>query len=338
MSRNVEDAIVLCRSIEQNIGRVIVGKETTIRLIMITLTAGGHLLIEDVPGIGKTTMVRALARSLDLQFSRIQFTPDVMPSDVTGYNIFNPTTGEFEFRPGAIMTQILLADEINRTSPKTQSALLEAMQENQVTVDRRTYHLPRPFIVLATQNPIEQQGTYILPEAQLDRFMMQITLGYPSFEEEINILDRFSEDEPMETLQPVASAEDVIWLQETARKIYVSEPIKQYISHLAQKTLVDVPGFLPGTQQEYGGIIRHGAKMLYAYSEASVPKVTVITRKAYGGAYIGMCSKHLGGDIVLGWPTAEIAVMGAEGAANIIFSREIRNADMVSGCSSPNIS
>jgi len=134
------------------------------------------------------------------------------------------------------MTQILLADEINRTSPKTQSALLEAMQENQVTVDRRTYHLPRPFIVLATQNPIEQQGTYILPEAQLDRFMMQITLGYPSFEEEINILDRFSEDEPMETLQPVASAEDVIWLQETARKIYVSEPIKQYISHLAQKT------------------------------------------------------------------------------------------------------
>jgi MoxR-like ATPase len=134
------------------------------------------------------------------------------------------------------MTQILLADEINRTSPKTQSALLEAMQENQVTVDRRTYHLPRPFIVLATQNPIEQQGTYILPEAQLDRFMMQITLGYPSFEEEINILDRFSEDEPMETLQSVASAEDVIWLQETARKIYVSEPIKQYISHLAQKT------------------------------------------------------------------------------------------------------
>ena len=236
MSRNVEDAIVLCRSIEQNIGRVIVGKETTIRLIMIALTAGGHLLIEDVPGIGKTTMVRALARSLDLQFSRIQFTPDVMPSDVTGYNIFNPTTGEFEFRPGAIMTQILLADEINRTSPKTQSALLEAMQENQVTVDRRTYHLPRPFIVLATQNPIEQQGTYILPEAQLDRFMMQITLGYPSFEEEINILDRFSEDEPMETLQPVASAEDVIWLQETARKTYVSEPIKQYISHLAQKT------------------------------------------------------------------------------------------------------
>ena len=160
MSRNVEDAIVLCRSIEENIGRVIVGKEATIRLIMIALTAGGHLLIEDVPGIGKTTMVRALARSLDLQFSRIQFTPDVMPSDVTGYNIFNPMTGVFEFRPGAIMTQILLADEINRTSPKTQSALLEAMQENQVTVDRRTYHLPRPFIVLATESDRTARDLY----------------------------------------------------------------------------------------------------------------------------------------------------------------------------------
>ncbi|HHW92987.1 MAG TPA: MoxR family ATPase [Clostridiaceae bacterium] len=236
MSRNIEDAIVLCRSIERNVNHVIVGKESTIRLIMIALTAGGHLLIEDVPGIGKTTMVRALARSLDLQFSRIQFTPDVMPSDVTGYNVFNPMTGKFEFRPGAIMTQILLADEINRTSPKTQSALLEAMQESQVTVDRQTYRLPEPFIVLATQNPIEQQGTYILPEAQLDRFMMQITLGYPSFEEEFNILDRFSEDEPLATLQPVASAQDVLWLQATARRVYVADPIKQYISHLAQKT------------------------------------------------------------------------------------------------------
>ncbi len=236
MSRDIEDAVVLCRSIEQNINRVIVGKESTIRLIMIALTARGHLLIEDVPGIGKTTMVRALARSLDLQFSRIQFTPDVMPSDVTGYNVFNPKTGEFEFRPGAIMTQILLADEINRTSPKTQSALLEAMQENQVTVDRKTYRLPEPFIVLATQNPVEQQGTYILPEAQLDRFMMQITLGYPSFEEEFIILDRFSEDEPLADLRPVASSEDVIWLQETARQVYVADPIKQYISHLTQKT------------------------------------------------------------------------------------------------------
>lgn len=236
MNRKIEDAVELCRAIEQNINRVIIGKEKTIRLIMIALTAGGHILIEDVPGIGKTTLVRALARSLDLRFSRIQFTPDVMPSDVTGYNVFNPTTGKFEFRPGAILTQILLADEINRTSPKTQSALLEAMQENQVTVDQTTYHLPKPFIVLATQNPIEQQGTYILPEAQLDRFMMQITLGYPSFEEELDILSRFSEEDPLDTLEPIATSEEVFWLQETARKIYVAPPLMHYISHLAQKT------------------------------------------------------------------------------------------------------
>ncbi len=236
MNRKIEDAVELCRAIEQNINRVIIGKEKTIRLIMIALTAGGHILIEDVPGIGKTTLVRALARSLDLRFSRIQFTPDVMPSDVTGYNVFNPTTGKFEFRPGAILTQILLADEINRTSPKTQSALLEAMQENQVTVDQTTYPLPKPFIVLATQNPIEQQGTYILPEAQLDRFMMQITLGYPSFEEELDILSRFSEEDPLDTLEPIATSEEVFWLQETARKIYVAPPLMHYISHLAQKT------------------------------------------------------------------------------------------------------
>ena len=236
MNNDLENAVKLCERIETNIGRVIVGKEDTIRLIVIALTARGHLLIEDVPGIGKTTMVRALAKSLDLQFSRIQFTPDVMPSDVTGYNVYNPVTGEFDFRPGAVMTQILLADEINRTSPKTQSSLLEAMQENQVTVDRVTYPLPEPFMVLATQNPIEQQGTYILPEAQLDRFMMLVSLGYPTYEEEIDILDRFSEQEPLTSLESVASSDDVFWLQNMARLVFVSDPIKQYISQLAQKT------------------------------------------------------------------------------------------------------
>ncbi|NLA71005.1 MAG: MoxR family ATPase [Clostridiaceae bacterium] len=236
MNNDLENAVKLCERIETNIGRVIVGKEDTIRLIVIALTARGHLLIEDVPGIGKTTMVRALAKSLDLQFSRIQFTPDVMPSDVTGYNVYNPVTGEFDFRPGAVMTQILLADEINRTSPKTQSSLLEAMQENQVTVDRVTYPLPEPFMVLATQNPIEQQGTYILPEAQLDRFMMLVSLGYPTYEEEIDILNRFSEQEPLTSLESVASSDDVFWLQNMARLVFVSDPIKQYISQLAQKT------------------------------------------------------------------------------------------------------
>ena len=229
-------AVDLLDQIEENIARVIVGKQDTVRLMLTALIAGGHLLLEDVPGIGKTTLVRALARSLDLDFARIQFTPDVMPSDVTGYNVFNPVTGEFDFRLGAVMTQILLADEINRTSPKTQSALLEAMQENQVTVDRKTFSLPKPFMVLATQNPIEQQGTYILPEAQLDRFMMQLSLGYPSHEEELNILDRFSKEQPLDTLEAVATREDVFRLQEMSRKVHVSNPIRHYLAHLAQRT------------------------------------------------------------------------------------------------------
>ncbi len=229
-------AVDLLDQIEENIARVIVGKQDTVRLMLTALIAGGHLLLEDVPGIGKTTLVRALARSLDLDFARIQFTPDVMPSDVTGYHVFNPVTGEFDFRLGAVMTQILLADEINRTSPKTQSALLEAMQENQVTVDRKTFSLPKPFMVLATQNPIEQQGTYILPEAQLDRFMMQLSLGYPSHEEELNILDRFSKEQPLDTLEAVATREDVFWLQEMSRKVHVSNPIRHYLAHLAQRT------------------------------------------------------------------------------------------------------
>lgn len=236
MKIDTDKAVALCGRIESNISKIIIGKEEAIRLMLITLTAGGHLLLEDVPGIGKTTMVRALARSLDLAFSRIQFTPDVMPSDVTGYHIYNSVTGEFDFKPGAIMTQILLADEINRTSPKTQSALLEAMQENQVTVEQKTFELPRPFMVLATQNPIEQQGTYILPEAQLDRFMMQIRLGYPTHEEELHILERYAGDPPLDSLESVASNQDVFWLQSAARQIHVADPVKHYLAHLAQKT------------------------------------------------------------------------------------------------------
>ncbi len=231
-----DKAVHLAERIENNISQVMIGKKQAIRYMLIVLTAGGHLLLEDVPGIGKTTMVRALARSLDLTFSRIQFTPDVMPSDVTGYHVYNPVTGEFDFKAGAVMTQILLADEINRTSPKTQSALLEAMQENQVTVDRKTFQLPRPFMVLATQNPIEQQGTYVLPEAQLDRFMMQIDLGYPSHEEELAIMDRFSSDQPLDKLEAVASSQDVFWLQEAARQVHVSDPVRHYMAHLAQRT------------------------------------------------------------------------------------------------------
>ncbi len=236
MTINPDKACALAQDIENNVSEVIVGKNKTIRLLLIALTAGGHVLIEDVPGIGKTTLVTALARSLDLNFARIQFTPDVMPSDVTGYNIFDQKTGDFTFKPGAIMTQILLADEINRTSPKTQSALLEAMQENQVTVDQNTYELPQPFMVMATQNPIEQQGTYVLPEAQLDRFMFRMTLGYPTAKEEINIMSRFSAENPIENLLPVATSADVLWLRDQARQVYVADAIKVYITNLAQQT------------------------------------------------------------------------------------------------------
>ena len=236
MTVNPDKACALAQNIENNVSQVMVGKNKTIRLLLIALTAGGHVLIEDVPGIGKTTLVTALARSLDLDFARIQFTPDVMPSDVSGYNIFDQKTGDFTFKPGAIMTQILLADEINRTSPKTQSALLEAMQENQVTVDQTTYELPQPFMVMATQNPIEQQGTYVLPEAQLDRFMFRMTLGYPTAKEEINIMSRFSGENPIENLLPVADAADVLWLRDQARQLYVADAIKIYITNLAQQT------------------------------------------------------------------------------------------------------
>jgi MoxR-like ATPase len=236
MTINPDKACALAQDIENNVSEVIVGKNKTIRLLLIALTAGGHVLIEDVPGIGKTTLVTALARSLDLDFARIQFTPDVMPSDVTDYNIFDQKTGDFTFKPGAIMTQILLADEINRTSPKTQSALLEAMQENQVTVDQTTYELPQPFMVMATQNPIEQQGTYVLPEAQLDRFMFRMTLGYPTAKEEINIMSRFSAENPIENLLPVATSADVLWLRDQARQVYVADAIKVYITNLAQQT------------------------------------------------------------------------------------------------------
>ncbi|HHU12987.1 MAG TPA: MoxR family ATPase [Clostridiaceae bacterium] len=236
MTVNPKEAGALCRLIEDNISRVMVGKRPAIHQLMIALASSGHVLLEDVPGIGKTTMVSALAKSLSLNFNRIQFTPDVMPSDVTGFNLYNPSNGKFEFQPGVIMTQLLLADEINRTSPKTQSALLEAMQENQVTVDGTTYVIPQPFMVLATQNPIEHVGTYTLPEAQLDRFMLKVSLGYPNYEEEMEILNRFSENKPLEKLKAVASDQDVLWLREQAKLVYVSDAIRQYIVGLSRVT------------------------------------------------------------------------------------------------------
>ena len=227
----------LVRALQQNIAQVVVGKDEVIELALIALLCKGHVLIEDVPGVGKTTLASALAKSLDCSFKRIQFTPDVTPSDVTGFSIVNFKTNELEFKPGAVMSQIVLADEINRTSPKTQSSLLEVMEEYQVTVDGVTHPLPRPFLVLATQNPVEFVGTYPLPEAQMDRFFMRISIGYPSIEDEMDILERYSAPvSPLSTLQPVCSAEDILAMQAAVAEIYCSREVRSYVANITSAT------------------------------------------------------------------------------------------------------
>jgi MoxR-like ATPase len=232
----IPDALSLIKRIRDNIAKVMVGKQDTLDQLLIALISHGHVLLEDIPGIGKTTLVSSLAKSLGLTFRRIQFTPDVMPSDITGFNLYNQKTAQFEFHPGVVMSQLILADEINRTSPKTQSSLLEAMQENQVTVDGVTYAVPQPFMVLATQNPIEQVGTYPLPEAQLDRFMLKVSLGYPSLQEEMDIYARFAGHSPLQELGSVVSLDELIDLQETVLKVYCAESIRRYIATVASRT------------------------------------------------------------------------------------------------------
>src|SRR5215212_4629422 len=213
----------------KNVQQVIVGKDQEIRLTLLALLCEGHLLIEDVPGVGKTMLARAIARSVGCKFRRIQFTPDMLPSDVTGVSIFNQKNMEFEFRAGPIMAQIVLTDEINRATPKTQSALLEAMEERQVTVDGVTHAMARPFLVLATQNPIEYEGTFPLPEAQVDRFMMRIHLGYPTKAHEVDVLSRQADHHPIEDIQQVVSVEELVEAQQVARTVYVDELVKNYI-------------------------------------------------------------------------------------------------------------
>jgi MoxR-like ATPase len=219
-----------------NLERVIVGKRDALELIAVALLCEGHVLIEDVPGVGKTMLARSLARSLDCDFHRIQFTPDMLPSDITGVSIYNQKKGEFEFRPGPIIGQIILADEINRATPKTQAALLEAMEERQVTVDGSTHVLPRPFMVLATQNPIEYEGTFPLPEAQLDRFLLRVRLGYPEFEDEIKVLDSQRLKHPIETLGAVMSTAEVLSAAEQIKTVFVSPAAKRYITDLSRRT------------------------------------------------------------------------------------------------------
>lgn len=219
-----------------NIEKVIIGKRASIELAIVSLLCQGHLLIEDVPGVGKTMLARSLARSLGCVFRRIQFTPDMLPSDVTGVSIFNQVTREFEFRPGPIMAQIVLADEINRATPKTQAAMLEAMEERQMTVDGITHHLPSPFMVMATQNPIEYEGTFPLPEAQLDRFLIRVRLGYPSPEDEIKVMDLQQFRHPITELMQQVAVEELAEVQEAVKGVFVAPAIKRYIVALARQT------------------------------------------------------------------------------------------------------
>lgn len=220
----------------ENLEKVIVGKRQSLETIVIGLLCQGHVLIEDVPGVGKTILARSLARSLDCTFNRIQFTPDMLPSDVTGVSIYNQQKGKFEFRPGPVIGQIVLADEINRATPKTQASLLEAMEERQVTVDGVTHTLPRPFMVLATQNPIEYEGTFPLPEAQLDRFLLRLRLGYPTIAHEIRILEDQQLQHPIETIKPVAKLREILAVIDEVKQIFVSPTIKRYIVDLTTST------------------------------------------------------------------------------------------------------
>jgi MoxR-like ATPase len=232
----IENAQRMAEKIVQNVEKVMVGKNEVVRLAVIALISQGHLLIEDAPGLGKTMLARSLAKSINCSFKRIQFAPDMLPGDITGVSIFNQKVGDFEFRPGPVMAQVVLADEINRATPKVQSALLEAMEERQVTVDGVTRKIPLPFHVLATQNPIEYEGTFPLPEAQLDRFILRVNIGYPSPAEEVAIIERQQYVHPIEEIEPVVNADDVLMLQRAVRQIFVDDLVKQYIVALVGAT------------------------------------------------------------------------------------------------------
>ncbi len=234
--QDTKSPTTVAQGIVDNVSKVIVGKRSVIEHALAALIAQGHVLVEDVPGVGKTMLAKSLSTSIGCEFRRIQFTPDLLPSDVSGISVYNQQTGDFQFRPGPIMSQVVLADEINRATPKTQSALLEAMEELQVTVDGVTHYLEHPFIVFATENPIEYEGTFPLPEAQLDRFLMRISLGYPDFGEELDIIERQEQVHPIESLEPVAGPQDIVALQEAAKKIYVDQVVREYIVHLVEST------------------------------------------------------------------------------------------------------
>lgn len=256
----MNNSVSILKAVVDNVENVIVGKRKPIELALISLICNGHVLIEDVPGVGKTLLVSSLAKSINASFKRIQFTPDILPSDITGFSMFNQKTGEFEYRPGAVMSQLILADEINRTSPKTQASLLEVMEENQVTVDGTTHKVPKPFMVLATQNPVEYLGTFPLPEAQLDRFFMKISIGYPTTGEESFMLSRFQLNNPMESLKPIASGNDIISIQEELKSVYVDKTLNDYI--------VDIVGYTRRNNDIVLGSSPRGSLALFRASQA----------------------------------------------------------------------
>lgn len=259
----MENNSEIIKKIIDNIEKVIIGKRETIELVVVSLVCNGHVLIEDIPGVGKTSLVSALAKSISSTFKRIQFTPDILPSDVTGFTIYNQKSGEFEYRPGSIMSQIILADEINRTSPKTQASLLEVMEENQVTVDGITYKVPQPFMVLATQNPVEYLGTYHLPEAQLDRFFMKVSIGYPSPHEESKILSNLKFKNPIDLLDPVVDSEEIILVQNEVRNVHVDKLLRDYIVNIIGETR-NHPQILLGSSLR-GSIALFKASQAWAY-------------------------------------------------------------------------
>ena len=234
--KETQSATGIAQEIVENVCTVIVGKNAVIERALAAVIAQGHILIEDVPGVGKTMLAKSISASIGCSFKRIQFTPDLLPSDIVGVSIYNQSTGEFQFRPGPVMAQVVLVDEINRATPKTQSALLEAMEELQVTVDGVTRPLERPFVVMATQNPIEHEGTFPLPEAQLDRFLMRISLGYPTFSEELSVIEQQEQTHPIDELQAVASPGDVTGLQDAAKNVYVDSAVREYIVTLIDAT------------------------------------------------------------------------------------------------------
>jgi len=248
----------LCAKITENISQVIVGKHQAIELLLVGLLAEGHVLLEDVPGVAKTLLAKSLAKSIGGTFNRVQFTPDLLPADITGFNVYDQKTGNFSFHPGPVICNVLLADEINRTIPRTQSSLLECMEERQVTVDGKTHLLTAPFLVMATQNPIELEGTFPLPEAQLDRFLLKTRLGYPDKTEEVRILERFQETDPYRSLEAVATPEDISELQKLRRTIRVSQPIREYITAIVHATRDDAAIQFGGSPRASLGLMRAG--------------------------------------------------------------------------------